>query len=266
MPGLASGSRRYRRALTSIAVCSPGFRVKAVGAAGAARIEQAVDRQFLRIRARPLDPECHEARKLLSRRVRRVDRQRARRNAVQLALAKRAEVARAKECQHLVLVLRRIERIVHAKTGIAEPVQFARIDAVLAVVELLRRKLDWPYPLADDFMHADSIVELRPLVKEGYFEGQLLAAPEKVFGAKTDIAVSVIAQPGNGLGQIRCRRLVSLGGKALGLAGDVVEAEGQRHRPRQQPKPASQAGTPAASKEIQRGEVHAVSDDKCRKN
>lgn len=92
---------------------------EAVGAGGPRRVEQGVDHQLLVLRLRPLDPEFAEARELFARRQRGIDRQAARRQTVDLALADHAEVARAKEGGDLVLLVGLVDRIEHAETGIA---------------------------------------------------------------------------------------------------------------------------------------------------
>ena len=142
MPSLATFLRRKMRALTSVTVSLPGSHDEAVRARHAFRVEQRVDRELLRLRVGPLDPELGEARELLARAERGVDGEPARRQAVPLVLAQRAEIARALEHEHLVLVLRRVERVVHAKAGEAEVAKRRLVELVLAVVEELGIEAD----------------------------------------------------------------------------------------------------------------------------
>src|SRR6185369_15150958 len=91
-----------------------------IGAAGAWRVEQGVDRKRRGVRRRFDQPEFGEPRKLLALTAHRVDREPARRHAVALARAERAKVARAGKSHDFVLVLAVVQRVVRAKSGEAE--------------------------------------------------------------------------------------------------------------------------------------------------
>src|SRR5438552_12779966 len=77
----------------------------------AARIEKGIDRELRRGGLRPFDPEFRECRKFLARAERRVDGKTARRDAVDLPFAERAEIACAEKGDDLVFVARRVERV-----------------------------------------------------------------------------------------------------------------------------------------------------------
>ena len=57
-------------------------------------------------------------------------------------------------------------------------------------------------------------------------ERQLVAAPERAFGLEADVAVLVVAQLAQFLGQLGGGRLVALAGELLRAGSDVREAEG----------------------------------------
>src|SRR3546814_10802608 len=68
---------------------------EAICAGDATRVEQGVDRQLMIFGTRPFNPEFAECRKLFAGQFAGIDRQTARRLAVNLILAERAEVAGA---------------------------------------------------------------------------------------------------------------------------------------------------------------------------
>ena len=111
---------------------------EAIGARRTPRIEQRVESELTRAWRRPLDPEFDEAGKFLPGGERRVDRESSRGQSVELILAQGTEIARPQEDQHFVLVLRRIDRVVHAKAREADGAEALAVDLVGAVVKLVR--------------------------------------------------------------------------------------------------------------------------------
>src|SRR5437660_1889338 len=78
-----------------------GVQIELVGACRSLAVEQRVDRRAVGIRPRCLDPEFAEERKFLVGSAG-VDRKSARRHAIALAPAEKAEIARAQERDRLV--------------------------------------------------------------------------------------------------------------------------------------------------------------------
>ncbi len=156
----------------------------------------AIDRKFGRTGRRPPHPEFDKARKLLARSERGVDGQSARRQSIALALAERAKVAGAEEHQDLVLVLWRIDRVVHAKAREAEAAHFLRIDVVGPVVEQARIEANFADGVADHLADLDRIPEVEALVKKSELERQPFGAPERTIRLEADVAKMVVVEPG----------------------------------------------------------------------
>ena len=228
MPRRVTRSRRNR----PLAHVDRGFRARthdeAIGAGDAPRIEQRIDRELGGIGGRAHQPELDERRELLAGGEAGVDREPARRQAVDLSLAERAEIAGAEEHQHLVLVFRGVQRVMHAKSGETGEAHVRLGELVVAVVELVGRVRHLAHVVADHLADMHRAVEMETRMEEHHLERQLLRAPQRVVGAKADVAVLVVVEVEPLLGQCRRRLLVRLRGQRARLALDVVEAEAVR--------------------------------------
>src|SRR6185436_2679155 len=91
--------------------------VEAVRAGDALAIEQAVEREHAVLRLRAYEPEIGERRKLLALLRSGIESETARGESVALIAAEQAEVRGAEEHDELILVCRRVQRVVHTKTG-----------------------------------------------------------------------------------------------------------------------------------------------------
>ena len=202
-PSIATGARpleararRNRRCCTSTTVAVAGPEDEAQGAGGARAVQQRVDRQRGGVGGRSLDPEGLEARELLAGRAAHgVDGQAARRQAVLLAAAQRAEVAGAQEDDQLVLVGRVVQRVVHAKAGVAEARPNSlrlkrwrpKSQARRVVSQHTRAALVHFVNLHRQHVAAAEVEELQ-------LEGQALLAPDGLFGPVADVAQAVVVQ------------------------------------------------------------------------
>jgi hypothetical protein len=179
------------------------------------------------------DPELGEARKFLARAFRCVDREAAGRGAVALSRSKGAEIARAQENQHFVLVFRRVERVVDAKAGKTRAAEFLGVDLVLSIIEIVGVEADLAHPAGRDLVDPDRLLEIKARVKERQLEGALGAAPVEAVGAIADVPVLVVGQRGELLGQLVGRVDVRLRGERFRSLRDVVEAQRPGGRGRQ---------------------------------
>src|SRR5690606_5629250 len=109
------------------------------GARNRGAVEQGVNCSALGVGRRGLDPELAEDRKLLGIPAC-VDGQPARRKAIMLPAAEKAEVARAEEGDGLVEHLRLVEWIVQAETREARVHRQRLVELGAAVVEHLGRE------------------------------------------------------------------------------------------------------------------------------
>ncbi len=102
--------------------------VEGVGARKAWPLQLGEDLDRLLAGLRLHDVERGEARKLLGRRGRRIDRKAARRQAVAVVHAERAEVAGAEERYELVVEIGPVERVVQPEAGDAGSCRFWKAD------------------------------------------------------------------------------------------------------------------------------------------
>ena len=129
---------------------------------------------------------------------------------VPLVLAQRAKVARALEHEHLVLVLRRVERKMHAEAGKAEVAKRRLVELVLAVVEELGIEADLARRAARNLGDARRPVVERARVEELDLERQVRGAPQRSRRLEADVAILVVRQILQRLRQVAPRRLVRL--------------------------------------------------------
>ena len=204
--------------------------VEAVGA-GHARPDQArIQRHARRVGRGLLEPEAVEAREFLALAAGGVHRQAARRQAVLLAGAERAEIARAQEDDQLVAVVRAVQRGVQPKARDlgrrARTGQRRQLRGIAAVVEGGGRHLQRLHPaLRVDLLDLQRLREAPPGMEEHQLEGPVL--PQRPIRAETDVAVVVIAQVEQRAVAAGRRVAPGLQRQRAGLGRDLVEAEGQ---------------------------------------
>ena len=109
--------------------------VEAEGAGHQFAVEHRIDDHVLGRRVRRLDPEFAKERELLLESRIGVDRQSPRRQAIALASAEKAEIARAEKRDHLVPDVRGVDRKTQSKAGEAEIDRQRVVDLGPAVVE-----------------------------------------------------------------------------------------------------------------------------------
>ena len=229
-PSLATASRRYRRAVISMAGLHAGLEHDPIRAGRARRVEQGVDGQLLGRCARALEPELDEARKFLAGGEARVQRQPAAVRPVVLAFAQRAKVARTQHDEHLVLGLGGDGAEAHAKPRQSEVAQQARVQLEGTIVERVGIELDLLHTVRGDFVDPHRLVVVHPLVQERHLEGKLGGAPEGLVRLVADIPVLIVVQALQLLGQSCAGLLIGAVGELLGAVRDVGEIERLRAR------------------------------------
>src|SRR6185312_16390598 len=172
--------------------------------------------------------------KLLPRHQRSVDCQPARGNAVTLSLAERAEIAGAEKDEHLVLVLRGIEREMHAKAGVSEPFQRLRVEVVLSVIEKTGVEAYVAHARWTHLVQLHRMVVIKALVEEHQLERQVRVAPPCPVRLETDVAILVVCQLLQFLRQVDVGFLVRRCSELAGTQRDVVEAERRARRGQQE--------------------------------
>ena len=113
-----------------------------------------------------------------------------------------------------------------AKTREARRAQLRRVDAVLAVVELVAGKRNVAHPCWRDFVDAHRPLVMKSRVEEHELERQPGVAPERAVGTKADIAVLVVIEIEQFLGQVAVGDPLRRAGQRARLRDDVIEAEG----------------------------------------
>ena len=202
-----------------------------------------------------LDPELAEERELLVGVRAGADAEAARRQAVALAAAEEAEVARAEKGDDLVHDVRRVERIVQAEAGEAEVDRQVGRRLVAAPVEQAGRIGDRRRnAVAQHVDHHRPAIEVTE-VEQLEAEAGAGLAEQRLVGLEPDVAPSVVVKAGDSLRQRRNRRVERRGGEVARPLDDVGEAEHARRLLREsgRKKPRSRRGHDARQ---QRPTVH----------
>src|SRR6185295_5302161 len=139
-------------------------------------------------------PEADEGRKFLALTADSVDREAARGQAVALAGAERAEVARAEEHDDLILVGARVQRIVRAEAAEPQVAPALRRQLVLAEVEIAGAVRDVTRALRRHLVDAHGVRLELAEVEEHQLERQLVVAPQRMVGTEADVAILVVAE------------------------------------------------------------------------
>ncbi len=122
----------------------------------------------------------------------------------------------------LVKDVRAIERVVKAKAGVAERgAQRAQI-AQLTIVEKIPDKRDSLDVRRAELANLHRLARRRRAVKKLQVKGQALIAPERLLGAKPDVAHLVVAELGQALRQLAVGLLVGRGRALGGELRDVI--------------------------------------------
>jgi len=206
--------------------------VEAEGAGRRFAVEQRIDDDVLGHGVRRLDPEFAKERKLLLETRIGVDRQSARRQAVALAAAEKAEIARAEKRDHLVPDVGRVDRKAQPKAGEAEIDRQDVVDLGPAVVEEIGgvgdRRRDAVTQDVDDHR---TLVEM-PEMKQ--FEAEIgpVLAEQRLIGFEADVAPGVEIEVRQAVGQRGNRAVERRGGKVARPLDDVWEAERRRRSSR----------------------------------
>jgi hypothetical protein len=191
---------------------SPGRIVKRN--APAALLLQGIDDDRIDPGTWPLNPKRLEDGELLTRRIGCVDSEPPSGQTVTLALADRAEVAGAEKGGDLVVIVGSIERRVDAEPGEADILIWRALigaegEEVRVVVDRLRRAVE-------NLVEIDPICVEKASVKQLQGEEQPLVAPPSTLRVETDIAVLIIVQMCERVGQFAVGRLIRLLCQLLG--------------------------------------------------
>ncbi len=212
----------------------------AVGAGGTRRVEQRVDDQVAPVGLRPFHPELAEAGKLLTHRQRRVDRQPACGQAIPLALANDAEIARTEQSHHLVLLVLLVQRIEHLETGEAQALQRSGIDLDAVELEHGRVIADLADVRCGDLVDAYRRVEVHALMVELQVERCIGILPVGMFGVEAQPLVIGKGHSAKLFRQVARRFLIAAGRQFLRLLGHIIQAERQRTAGHQHVQPTCQ--------------------------
>ena len=196
-----------------------------VSAGDARAIEQRVDDQRGGAFGRALQPERLEGRELLARAADGVDGQAARRQAVMLPGTDRAQVARALEQQHLVLVGTVIERVMHPKAGHLRATLAGHGGRCTAVIEGTARHLQRLLATVDQFVQLHGPGVAAADMKKLQLERQPGVAPPRGGRTVADVAVVVVVQRGELGVAAGWRRLVGPVGQHARTLTERVEVE-----------------------------------------
>ena len=157
----------------------PGPDGEAVGAGNARAVEQRVDDHGVAVGDRRLDPESPEEREFLAFGLAHLERQPARREAVELILAERAEIARALEDGDLVEAVRRIDAPVQPDPGEADILLRQGLGEDLAGSEHVRRVGEVVRLAAFDDGDVDLLLVVEAAVEELELERQVGLGPDR---------------------------------------------------------------------------------------
>ena len=113
-----------------------------------------------------------------------------------------------------------------AKAGESGCAQLGHIDVVLPVIELFaRREGDVAHTGGRDFVNAHRALVMKARVKEHQLERQAGIAPDRMIGAKANIAILVIIEIEELFRKLVVGNLLRRIGHRARLRDDVVQAE-----------------------------------------
>ena len=202
-----------------------GLDVEAVGARGAWRVEQCVHRDLGGQRVGPHQPELGEAGEFLAPAAHGVDGQPARRQAVLLALAQRAEVARTLEDHQLVLVGAGVQVVVQTKACKAQVAPGLGPQLVLAVVKVRAAVGDVAHALGRHLVDQHRLFLVQPQMEEHGLVRQLLGPPQSAIRAPADVAHLVVVELCEVGRELVAHGPVGLAGAFAGEAGHALEVK-----------------------------------------
>ncbi len=190
----------------------------------AGAVEQRIDREEMLVGLGAQQPEVGEIGELLSRFGRGINGEPTGRDAVGLVTGQQTEVGGAEEHQHLVLVGRRVERIVHPEA--CEPKLGGQLHRrhTLAEFEHCRIVGNGAHGTVHHLVDIHAVVIRKATMKELHFEHRVVV-PQCAHAAKTDVAVLFIAQFRQHLRQFSGAFAVSLGGAILRQALHALKGE-----------------------------------------
>ena len=202
--------------------------IEAVSAGRRFAVEQRVDDDVLGRGVRRLDPEFAKERKLLIEARPGADRQAPRREAVALAAAEKAEIARAEKRDHFVPDMGRVDGKAQPEAGEADVDRQSAVDLGAAVVEKIGRvgdrRRDSVAQHVDDHR---ALVEM-PEMKQFETEIGALLAEQRLVGLEADVAPGVEIEVRQAVGQSGDRGVERRGGKIARPFDDVLVAERRR--------------------------------------
>ena len=202
-----------------------GFDREAIGAGDARPVEQGIDHQVLGVSGRAHQPELAEVGKLLRCRRDGVDGNPAGGEPVDLAAPEGAEITGADEHDQLVVIVRPVQRVVDAESGVAEVCGNPVGKVVLAVVELIAGELDGPHTGAVDDVDGHGAVVVQARVEELHLKGQVLIPPQRALRLEADIAPLVVIDFEEPLGDLSLRGLKRFPRQPRRRRGHVIQIE-----------------------------------------
>ncbi len=192
-------------------------------------VEQGVDGDRVGVRVRRLDPEFAKVGEFLVQPLAAADREPARREAVALAAAEEAEIARAQERHDLVPDVRGVDRKFQAEARKAEVDRHVGGELVAPVVEEVRRIGDRRRDaVAQHVDHDGTLVEVAEVEEFEPEVGVELLAEQGLLGLEADVAPGVVIEIGEAVGQRRHVRVIGGGGEVARALHHVLIAERRR--------------------------------------
>ena len=224
-------------------------------AGGAGAVEQRVHDDGARVLRRPLDPERHERREFLIAAGAGVQRQTARRQAVQQVARHRAEIAGAEERADFVEILRAVDRRMHAETGEAQVGVRGRARRLAEIEQFAAIAQRRGAPGLDQIQF-DPLLEQERAVEQLQLERQAVVLPHRLRGVEADVAPAVVIDLAQARRQFGRRRAVRLGRQRARQRRHGAGVEGL-HRPgrcrlRERRRPGAARG-PGGQRQAQSG-------------
>jgi tetratricopeptide (TPR) repeat protein len=189
---------------------------EAIGARNAGRIEQAVQRDDIRLLRRPLQVVGDKIGKLLRGRHSGVDGQPALGHSILAAAVDGTKVRGPLERRAIAVPVGVEEQIEARKSQIGR--RIARLQTGAAVVEQGRVVGDLPAHAILDVVDLYGLQHREAQVKEARDKGQVFTCPERAVLAESDRLPLVPVEPGDGRRELACGGLVGRGSQRAGLA------------------------------------------------
>ena len=153
------------------------------------------------------------------------DREPARREAVALAAAEEAEIARAEERHDLVPDVRRVDRKFEAEAGESEVDRQVGGELVASVVEQIRRIGDRRRDaVAQHVDHDGTLVEVAEVEELEPEVGVELLAEQRLVRLEADVAPGVVIEIGEAVGQRRHACVIGGGGEVARALHHVLNS------------------------------------------